>query len=229
MTAMLGTPSRTKRLTRALGAALGVAVLIGCQIGQARADDDEPLDTKLIKNFLRGLGLRDGTEPTIEYRERSPLVVPPTRELPSPESGVAPRNPAWPIDADEQRRRAAIANKDRRVIAPDERESGRALRPDELEKGRVAATPDTKRHTSPEEAGRPLPPSALGSKSLIDVLRGSDAEEKGTFVTEPPRNTLIQPPAGYRTPSPNQPYGIGTKSAPRKPATVEDRVSGETK
>lgn len=224
---MLGTPGRTKRLTRALGAALGVALLIGCGIGQARAEDDEPLDTKLIKNFLRGLGLRDGTEAEINYRERSPLVVPPTRELPAPESGVAPRNPAWPVDADEKKRRAAAATRDRRVISPEE--AGRALRPDELDKGRVAPAAENKRVTTPEESGRPLPPSALGSKSLIDLFRGSDAEEKGTFVTEPPRNTLIQPPVGYRTPSPSQPYGVGTKAAPKKPATLEDRVSGESK
>jgi hypothetical protein len=227
MTAMLGTPSRTKRLTRAFVAALGAALIIGCGAGEVRADD-EPFDTKLIKGFLRGLGLKDGTEAEIQYRERSPLVVPPTRELPPPEGVATPRNPAWPTDVDEKKRRAAAADRDRRVISPEE--SARALRPDELERGRVARPAESKPVITPEEAGRPLPPSALGSKSLIDLFRGSDAEEKGTFVTEPPRNTLIQPPPGYRTPSPGQPYGVGTKSAPKgKPATLEDRAAGETR
>ena len=223
---MLGTPCRTKRLTRALCAALGVAFIVGCGAGDVRAEE-EAFDTKLIKGFLRGLGLRDGTEPQIEYRERSPLVVPPTRELPPPESVATPRNPAWPVDVDEKRRRAAAAaDRDRRVVTPEE--SARPLRPDELARGRVAPRQDEKPMTTPEEAGRPLPPSALGSKSLVDVLRGSDAEEKGTFVAEPPRNTLIQPPPGYRTPSPSQPYGVGTKAAgPAKPATLEDRVVGD--
>jgi hypothetical protein len=207
------------------GAALGATLMLACGVGEVRAD--EPFDTKLIKNFLRGLGLRDGTEAEIQYRERSPLVVPPTRELPPPEAVAIPRNPAWPVDVDEKKRRAAAAERDRRV--PTQEESARVLRPDELSRGRIAPRQDEKPVQSPEEAGRPLPPSTLGSKGLIDVLRGSDAEEKGTFVAEPPRNTLIQPPAGYRTPSPSQPYGVGTKAAPKKPATLEDRVSGETR
>ena len=112
MTAMSGTPCRTKRLTRALCAALGVAFIVGCGAGDVRAEE-EAFDTKLIKGFLRGLGLRDGTEPQIEYRERSPLVVPPTRELPPPESVATPRNPAWPVDVDEKRRRAASRSRSR--------------------------------------------------------------------------------------------------------------------
>ena len=78
---------------------------------------------------------------------------------------------------------------------------------------------------TPEESGRPHGTFGARGEEPVDVLRGSDAEEKGTFVSEPPRNTLIQPPPGYRTPSPSQPYGVGTKAAgPAKPATLEDRV-----
>ena len=38
-------------------------------------------------------------------------------------------------------------------------------------------------------------------------------EETSTFTREPPRTTLIDPPAGYRTPSADQPYGVGSKAA----------------
>jgi hypothetical protein len=33
-------------------------------------------------------------------------------------------------------------------------------------------------------------------------------EEYGTFTGEPPRASLTDPPPGYQTPSPDQPYGI---------------------
>jgi hypothetical protein len=34
-------------------------------------------------------------------------------------------------------------------------------------------------------------------------------DEQAQFVREPDRTSLTQPPAGYQTPSPNYPYGIG--------------------
>ena len=34
-------------------------------------------------------------------------------------------------------------------------------------------------------------------------------EEYTPFTGEPPRTSLTEPPTGYRTPSPNQPYGVG--------------------
>jgi hypothetical protein len=34
-------------------------------------------------------------------------------------------------------------------------------------------------------------------------------EEYTNFTGEPPRTSLTEPPVGYRTPSPAQPYGVG--------------------
>jgi hypothetical protein len=45
-------------------------------------------------------------------------------------------------------------------------------------------------------------------------------EEYGTFTGEPPRASLTDPPPGYQTPSPDQPYGIGPD---RKPAKASSR------
>jgi hypothetical protein len=217
---------------RAVGGILAIALIIGGGAGNARADDDdEAFDTKLLKRFLRGFGLRDGTEPQIHYRERSPLVVPPSRDLPPPEAVTVPNNPAWPVDYDEQKRKAReIERRNANKPLPTERESARVLRPDELERGKIATMPESKPMLHERESGRPLPPSALGSKGLIDLFRGSDSEEKGTFISEPPRTMLVQPPAGYRTPSPDQPYGIGTRAVTRpKPATIEERAVGGTR
>ena len=47
----------------------------------------------------------------IEYRERSPLVVPPKLDLPPPASADAKDAPNWPKDPDEKRRKEAIAQR----------------------------------------------------------------------------------------------------------------------
>ena len=63
------------------------------------AEEDVPLDTKLFRGFMKEMGFRRGEE-GIEYRERAPLVVPPSRDLPPPQSeGPSARNPAWPSGA----------------------------------------------------------------------------------------------------------------------------------
>ena len=38
---------------------------------------------------------------------------------------------------------------------------------------------------------------------------GKDEPEVKSFTAEPPRTALTEPPPGYQTPSPDQPYGVG--------------------
>jgi len=45
---------------------------------------------------------------------------------------------------------------------------------------------------------------------------GGKKEETAKFTGEPPRSSLTDPPPGYQTPSPDQPYGLG-KAGPPKP------------
>jgi hypothetical protein len=88
-----------------LAVALAIAAGAGSAFAQSTDDDDVPLDTKLFRNFMKQLGFKDG-DVGVEYHERAPLVVPPSRNLPPPqdEAPVA-RNPAWPKDPDVARRR----------------------------------------------------------------------------------------------------------------------------
>ena len=80
----------------AAAAAVALAVALAWSAGSARAEDAEeevPLDTKLFRQFMKDLGLqRDGSP--IDYRERAPLVVPPSRDLPPPLA--PPRSAAAP-------------------------------------------------------------------------------------------------------------------------------------
>ena len=231
-------PTRRSRRARILAGALAL-VLAGWGAGSAwaqnAADDEEevPLDTKLMRQFLKDLGLRRDGE-GIEYRERAPLVVPPSRNLPPPQSeaGVT-NNPAWPKDSDVKQRKADTAKKKQpnRTAAETMDAEGRPISRSELDRGRVAAGTPTGGSPSPEEGGRPLRPSELGGKNLFSDMFSSvtgDKGEVGKFNGEPLRDNLTAPPVGYQTPSPNQPYGLSPKNQ-KKALTVEDRASGETR
>src|SRR6516165_325872 len=119
----------------ALACGLGAVLIVACVATSLAGDDEEEdnvPDVQMMRSILKGFGLKRGDE-AIEYRERSPLVVPPTRDLPPPESeiSVKSKNAAWPVDADEKRRKDALAVK-RKASSIDE---SRALRPNEMMPG----------------------------------------------------------------------------------------------
>src|SRR5215212_5832762 len=89
-----------------LAATIGMAMIIGCagSFAQAADDDDELLDVKIFRGILKGLGLRKDEPTGIEYRERSPLVLPTSKDLPRPEADTAAKKAAgWPDDPDIKR------------------------------------------------------------------------------------------------------------------------------
>src|SRR5262245_60208310 len=207
----------TRQLRAAIGAlalvlTLGVAGLsvVSWSTPALAEDDDEenvPLDSKILRQFLKDWGLRkDGSEVGIDYRERAPLVVPPSRNLPKPQDGAAVANsPAWPSDPDVKRRKQAAAAekaKLRGIVAEDQ---ARPLTPAELDapgkkgkdgKGVVAGA-------TAEDSARPMSPTELGAKKLFSGIFSSFAPAKpeaAEFKGEPPRDSMTAPPAGYQTP-----------------------------
>src|SRR5499427_2911173 len=92
--------------------ALGVSLLMAS--GAARAgdddEDDKTFEEKIIDGIMKGMGATNMDDSSIDYRERSPLVVPPKLDLPAPASAAAEKPaPNWPKDPDEARRKAQIA------------------------------------------------------------------------------------------------------------------------
>jgi len=98
--------------------ALGATFLV-VTAGPARAgDDDTTTDQRSFserfvdgfKSTIRGTSMDNRG---IDYRERSPLVVPPTLDLPPPAAAAAaaPKVANWPKDPDERQRKAIIAAK----------------------------------------------------------------------------------------------------------------------
>jgi hypothetical protein len=211
-----GTLTRGAMTWRA--ALLGAAVCVAFAVHVAPAlagdddDDDEPsIEQKVIRGLMHGLGAVDGTEKGIDYRERSPLVVPPKLTLPPPETANAAPKPNWPKDPDvEERRKARLAVKNR----DKSKEWGQVLTPEEMKVG----TARVKSATSSDQPGNPyspggaenpvLSPSQLGFKGIGNIFSSSDKPESAPFPGEPARESLTQPPSGYQTPSPAYTYGL---------------------
>jgi hypothetical protein len=212
----------SRALTRALRLAV-VALGIGLVMtaGAARAGDDEEDDKtfeeKIIEGIMAGIGGTNMENRGIEYRERSPLVVPPKIDLPPPEiASKEVKDANWPKDPDEARRKAAIAA--RKKQNKDPRESSRLLTPSELAVGKTAAPARTSNDPiQPGVSNNPiLSPSQLGYNGSLSKLFGGNKAETTEFKGEPPRQSLVEPPAGYQTPSPNYAYGTGPKESLNK-------------
>jgi hypothetical protein len=203
-------------LIRTAACGLLGTVLVVAGMPGARAEDDEPgFDQKIIQNVMQAIGLRGGAD--IDYRERSPLVLPPKINLPQPQANAAAGAPNWPVDAEAKRRKE---NQNRRF---DEVNDTRPLRPDELNVGprQRSQTPATQ---GDHPDGKPMSPAQLGYKGgLFGSLFGGSKNEAATFTNEPPRTALTEPPVGYQTPSPNQPYAPPATSSSWLPSSFYDR------
>jgi hypothetical protein len=197
----------------ALGAVLAAATVCACGSVARAGDYDDPSGGSFGTKVLRAIGLPDTDNPDYEinYSERSPLVVPPNRSLPAPIATDRPPVANWPKDPDVQKRQSA---KDEKVVPHGDRviEEGRPLRPDELiPKGSRASATSTSGGIEPKKSG------------LLN-FDWFKKEEYGTFTGEPPRANLTDPPPGYQTPSPDQPYGVAPERKAYKPKTLGERM-----
>lgn len=201
------------RTLRFSAVALGVGLLMAS--GAARAqddDDDKTFEEKIIDGLMKGVGATNMDNSSIDYRERSPLVVPPKLDLPPPVSASTEVNaPNWPKDPDEEARKARKeARKKSKALTP--WEAARPLTPSELNAAKTTASSGSGNldPLQPGVTSNPaLSPSQLGFDGRFSSLFGGSKEEKAEFKGEPPREALTQPPAGYQTPSPNYAYGTG--------------------
>src|SRR5689334_12416244 len=222
---MMKSSSRALRLSAVV---LGVGLLMAA--GAARAgdddEDDKTFEEKVIEGIMKGMGASNMENSCIDYRERSPLVVPPKLDLPKPASEASAQPaPNWPQDPDEKRRKAAIAarkkernnHKDAITAAND---ASRPLSPSELNVARTKADPDSIKSSDSLQPGNsnanPLSPSQLGYEGgFMGMFKGNKVES-AEFKAEPPRTSLVQPPPGYQTPSQNYLYGTGPKESLNK-------------
>jgi len=208
-----------KRSLRLAVAVLGIGLVMSAGVARAADDDDDDstFEDKIIKNIMSGLGGTNMENQGIDYRERSPLVVPPKITLPPPDATAA-NVPNWPKDPDVQQRNAARAAARRPKADP--QQAGRSLSPAEM-------AAQSSKPTIPAESTIPgdpnkniiLSPSQLGySGGLFKNMFGSNKGEVAEFKGEPTRESLTQPPVGYQTPASGYAYGTGPKEVMLNPA-----------
>src|SRR5579871_6079940 len=150
-----------------------VAFAVLCP-GVARAQEEESSSvwdsiTGLVKGFRFG-----SSDSDIDYRERSPLVVPSTRALPPPQAPGTGRVANWPVDPDRKRKQEAAERRKRgegrfdydTFIAPES--------PSQLNApGPGAPTPSpAAQPSSGGDMTAAAPPSQPGSTNLFSHLFG---------------------------------------------------------
>ena len=203
--------NRSNLLRLAFTAMIGTAFLATSIPANAQEEEDNGYDIQIIRRVLSAVGLRDD-KPPIDYRERSPLVVPPSTSLPAPMSGNVAA-PNWPVDPEiKEHRLRNAASKVPGATGDPVVDDGKPLPPSELAKGRakrgVAPGPITEYpNVSQKELGTPNVFSFF-SKAFTGVV---EKEESATFTQEPPRASLLEPPPGYQTPASTYAYGTGKK------------------
>jgi hypothetical protein len=217
--------TRLTRLTQAC-AVFALALAVGFVAApQAARAGDENSSTDFYKatfgKLLNSFGLKSADDDDeIHYRERAPLVLPPDSKLPPPEKASAVPNPAWPKDPDVTRAKQIKKMEANRNVDEERQRDENPLRPDQLAPGprpRGVAARDNGTSADPYSSNV-LSPSELGFKgSLFETMfgGGKDNGYAAKFTGEPPRTSLIEPPPGYQTPSPDQPYGSTTAPAPK--------------
>jgi hypothetical protein len=226
---------RSSKHLRYAAWAAAIAIVLATVPARAPAQEAEEdsiwnLDRRIYRGLMDSLGVKTEKE-AIDYRERSPLVLPGGRDLPRPQTAAA-QPPAWPVDPDVKRRREAAKKKyDARFSREEHR--GEILAPSALDGGNRPGGGGGSGGRGPNaadarESGNSLLPSSLGYVgglfSWSGFGFGPQKDDTVAFDKEPPRTSLFEPPPGYQTPSPAQPYGMGKRKDTTPIKRPEDRV-----
>jgi hypothetical protein len=233
---------RSMTFAKFTAAAAGFVLVASMLVAPAPAraaddgDDDTPIDTKILRGILEGIGLERDGKNTIDYHERPPLVIPGSKALPAPQSSdaVIANTPAWPKDPDVARARQARIDA-KKGVSSDEIDKvwSQPLRPSEMmpggDRGRTGPAPKVVNPAGAE--GTRLSADELGYRGgLFGSMFSGKQERSARFTGEPARTSLVQPPPGYQTPSPDQPYGEGkSDSAPKAANATDMRIEGATR
>jgi hypothetical protein len=186
--------------------------------GPAFAQQTEPTGMQRLFDFL---GLIEIPDDPIDYRERAPLVVPPSQALVPPRSPDEMRtlNPDWPVDHDNRRLSPAQLEAVKRT--EEEFYGGKVLGPARLNEGTKSGSRNNEyAGQSSDEQNRDM--NALGPNRLGFQGWGKGPEQRVLFRGEPQRRALTDPPVGLRTPSADAPYGV-VSSKSKAAKTVLDR------
>ena len=229
-------PMTFAKVSTAAAAGLMLAAAMVAAPAPARAgDDDVAPDVKFLRGLLEGIGLQSDRKEMIDYHERPPLVIPSDKALPPPEKSdaIIANNPNWPKDPDVKRRKEYEKQANKGVSSEEVDAWSRPLSPAEMMPGgdRGATGPRPKISQAAGAEGKRLTPSELGYRGgLFDIFGSKRDAGTASFTGEPARTTLTEPPPGYQTPSPDQPYGEAkADSAPKAADATDQRIQAAGK
>ncbi|MGX1306157.1 hypothetical protein AB7M35_000877 [Amorphus suaedae] len=159
-------------------------------------------DVGLFGGILESTGMVNRPATEIDYKQRSPIALPPTNELPppEPEGGKAIAAVDWPNDPD----KAAASEP---VPSASSTLNGERLTPEEIQAGRVAGgMPTTNGSLSYDKRFlRDTGNVALSPTEMKAGFSSPDGKNSGKVLTAEgaakPRQYLIQPPDEYRQPA----------------------------
>ncbi len=154
----------------------------------------------VMRDTLSTLGLVEKEQAPIDYRERPPLVMPPKvdgKALPAPRAKVA--NPSWPKEPEVVARERELA--ERRTPRGNQvqgrySDNNATLTPDEIRGGRRAdAQIPRSNEYKPGDSNRDS-----FWVNPFDLMKNATDERSEPSEVEPARDTLTEPPTGYRKP-----------------------------
>jgi hypothetical protein len=185
-----------KSFTRAAFTGLALTVGIGIAL-PAQAQEGT-----FLRDIFGRIGIMEPEQPQIEYRERAPLVVPPSRDLPPPRPAEqVGGDPRWPED-----RRDRVAREQQMELEQLER---RALTGGTVDDGPNLRLPQG----AGQPAGRQAPRISTGSdpidappprmtraerEAFQRQMRGGDGAEAQGLT----RRRLTDPPSHFLQPAP---------------------------
>ncbi|MDP4024226.1 hypothetical protein Q8W71_16475 [Methylobacterium sp. NEAU 140] len=181
----------TAHRLRLVSAAVAGALLPWLAVGAAQAQERG----ELMRDALSGIGLLEKRQAPIDYHERPPLVMPPKldgRALPAPRARSS--NAAWPkepevVEREQAERRAPAGNQTQGRY----NDNNATLSIDEMRAGRRAGA-----NLTTEITDKPGDNTRRDTwVNPLDLLKGKSADAEPSDV-EPTRDTLTQPPTGYR-------------------------------
>ncbi|KPL52417.1 hypothetical protein [Prosthecomicrobium hirschii] len=171
----------------------GLIALGGCASATNGFEDEqtgEQRDTNLVKGFMAGIGAIDPSEKAVEYKPRSPLVVPPKRDLPAPQDAdTALSRSNFPKNPEDRQR-------DLDKISRDDPDASKTWTPDQLAKYKLASRP-AGTSGGPGDTSRRLTPDEMAGQFKVnrEAIAAREGRNKG----------LTDLPKDYRTPSPKAP------------------------
>ena len=182
------------RIVAALALGFALTACAGTYEQFSAEDENTPMaEGGLAKSIMSGLGAIDPDTKPIEYQPRAPLVMPPKKDLKTPENA----------DAALAAKKFPVNPEDRRVVASNAGANGAGVTLDEQEKfaNLPKARPPKGSPVYSEDQSKALPPDVMARGHGAD-LRQAAAKPGGPYK----RQTLTDPPDVYGKPNPNAPF-----------------------